>query len=187
MQRHNFVSFAATCVLLFCTVAAFAQQAAPGGDGNEASSPQATALALPSREHLNPPPFPTAVDPAQIRQLVSGSPWCGADDGQAVVILPPTGIPPSEINQALASLIYNEVTWSLSDVKRAVRLIGATQDPTSGRYLDQILSQASQIVSLRSRGLAARVRRSEIAQFQAYLQKATVDLRRTVTEQLPPQ
>lgn len=160
------------------SAAGFAQQLA-GGDGAERPERAASSATARSTQ-------PAAADPAVLIQLVSGSPWCG-DDGQPVVIVPPTSIPPADLTQGLFDLIYNQQTFSLSDVKRAVRLIGATPDPSAGRYLNQILADVATIVSRRTQSMAQRVRRPEQAQFQAYIASATADLKRVVTESLPPQ
>jgi hypothetical protein len=118
--------------------------------------------------------------------LISSSPQCGSDNGQAVPIVPPTGVPFDQLNQALANLIFVEPTWSLSDVKRALRMMGATNHPSAMPLLELIINQAPSIVARRSAALARTLTRAEIPTFQAWLQSQAADLRRVAREQMPP-
>jgi hypothetical protein len=95
-------------------------------------------------------------------------------------------VPPTALNQALANLVFMEPSWSLSDVKRAIRMMGATDDPSAVPLLENIISEAPSIVRRRSAALARKVTREEVPAFQAWLQNETADLRRVAREQLPP-
>lgn len=182
MKRQTILYLITLAAAMIFTAEIRAQQGPAGGDGNEApAAPNTT----PSTAQVASNGTPAAINPADIVQLVSSSPWCGSDDGLAVVIPPPTGVPPAELNRTIYDLIHSERSWSLTDVKRAVRLMGATHDPSATTFLNQLLGEAAQIVRTRSAALRSRVRRNEATQYQAYLQKATLDLKTVIREQLP--
>lgn len=182
MKRQTILYLIPLAAAMLVTAEIRAQQRPAGGDGSEAPAAPSTA---PSAAQVASNNAPAAINPADIVQLVSSSPWCGSDDGLAVVILPPTGVSPAELNRTIYDLIHSEPSWSLTDVKRAVRLMGATHDPSATTFLNQLFSEAAQIVRTRSAALGSRVRRNEAVQFQAYLQKATLDLQTVIREQLP--
>jgi hypothetical protein len=171
-------------VATLCGVAA--GQRAGSGDGSP-EVPMAPRLPVP--EPLPPvtsaiPAFPGTLAAGPLATLISGYSQCGSDDGREVAIVPPTSIPPTALNQALANLVFTEPSWSLTDVKRAVRMMGATRDPSAGPLIEIIIAQAPLIVSRRAAGLARTLTRADLPTFQAWLQSEAADLRRVAREQL---
>jgi hypothetical protein len=185
--NSSFGNTVMACILvaMLCGVAA-GQRAGSGDGGTEVPiSPR-----LPVPEPLPPvtsaiPAFPGTVAARPLATLISGYSQCGSDDGREVAIVPPSGIPPTALNQALANLVFTEPSWSLTDVKRAVRMMGATRDPSAGPLLEAIIAQAPVIVGRRAAGLARTLTRADVPTFQAWLQSEATDLRQVAREQLP--
>src|SRR5688572_23442014 len=122
---------ACAVAVLSCGIAA--AQHSEGGDGDPGLS---RSQRLPAPEQLPAPEgavpaFPAAVTPGPVATLISKSAQCGSPRGQEVRIVPPSGIPPTALNQALANLVFMEPSWSLTDAKRAIRMMGATDDPSA--------------------------------------------------------
>jgi hypothetical protein len=82
--------------------------------------------------------------------------------------------------------VFTEPSWSLTDVKRAIRMMGATRDPSARPLLEFIIAQAPTIIRLRSAALARTLTRADLPAFQEWLQSETNDLRQVAREQLSP-